>query len=65
MVLAALCDGDDPSGIARRFGVAVSTVRSQIASIRQKTRSTSIRELVRQVAVLPPIVSAIGHMAPH
>lgn len=65
MVLAALCDGDNPAGIARRFGVAVSTVRSQIASIRQKTRAASIRDLVRQVAVLPPIVSAIGHLAAH
>ena len=64
MVLAALCDGDNPAGIARRFGVAVSTVRSQIASIRQKTRAASIRDLVRQIAVLPPIMSAIGHLAP-
>ncbi|MFM2052233.1 MAG: hypothetical protein RL456_270 [Pseudomonadota bacterium] len=65
MVLAALCDGDDPCGIAQRFGVAVSTVRTQIASIRQKTRTASIRDLARQIAVLPPIVSALGHDAPH
>jgi DNA-binding CsgD family transcriptional regulator len=60
MVLAALCDGDTPSEVAQRFGVAVSTVRSQIAAIRQKTQCSSIRELVRRVAVLPPIVSALG-----
>lgn len=65
MVLTALCAGDDPGAIARRFGVAVSTVRTQIASVRQKTQATSIRDLVRQVAMLPPIVSVLGHEAAH
>lgn len=65
MVLTALCHGDEPSAIARQFGVAVSTVRTQIASVRQKTQATSIRDLVRQVAMLPPIVSVLGHEAAH
>ena len=65
MVLAALCDGDRPLEIAQRFGVAVSTVRTQISSIRQKTRTTSIRDLVRRIAVLPPIVSALGRAQAH
>ncbi len=65
MVLAALCDGDKPQEIAERFGVAVSTVRTQIASIRQKTRTDSIRDLVRRIAVLPPIVSALGRAQAH
>ena len=65
MVLTALCGGDDPSAIARKFGVAVSTVRTQIASVRQKTQATSIRDLVRQVAMLPPIVSVLGHEMAH
>ncbi|MBP8271903.1 MAG: helix-turn-helix transcriptional regulator [Sphaerotilus sp.] len=65
MVLTALCNGDEPSAIARQFGVAVSTVRTQIASVRQKTQATSIRDLVRQVAMLPPIVSVLGHEAAH
>lgn len=65
MVLTALCGGDDPSAIARRFGVAVSTVRTQIASVRQKTQAASIRDLVRQVAMLPPIVSVLGHDTAH
>ena len=60
MVLAALCDGGKPQEIAQRFGVAVSTVRTQISSIRQKTQTASIRDLVRRIAVLPPIVSALG-----
>jgi DNA-binding CsgD family transcriptional regulator len=65
MVLTALCAGEEPSAIARKFGVAVSTVRTQIASVRQKTRAASIRDLVRQVAMLPPIVSVLGHEASH
>ena len=65
MVLTALCGGDEPSAIARKFGVAVSTVRTQIASVRQKTQAASIRDLVRQVAMLPPIVSVLGHEAAH
>jgi DNA-binding CsgD family transcriptional regulator len=65
MVLAALCDGDKPLEIAQRFGVAVSTVRTQIASIRQKTQTASIRDLVRRIAVLPPIVSALGRAQAH
>ena len=40
-------------------GVALSTVRTQINSIRAKTGAASIRALVRQVAVLPPLVSAL------
>ena len=48
-----------PNEIASRAGVAVSTVRTQIGSIRSKTGATSIRELVRQVAVLPPLVGAL------
>ena len=53
------------AGIARRFGVALSTVRTQISSIRQKTRSSSLRALVRQVALLPPIVSVLSHTRTH
>jgi DNA-binding CsgD family transcriptional regulator len=58
-VLQGLCDGVEPHEVARRGGVAVSTVRTQIGSIRVKTGATSIRELVRQVAVLPPLVGAL------
>ena len=58
-VLEALCRGVQPTAIATRQGVAVSTVRTQIGSIRAKTGATSIRELVRQVAVLPPLVGAL------
>jgi DNA-binding CsgD family transcriptional regulator len=58
-VLEGLCSGVRPSEIAASAGVAVSTVRTQIGSIRAKTGASSIRELVRQVAVLPPLVGAL------
>ena len=58
-VLELLCDGVRPTDIAGRLGVAVSTVRTQIGSVRAKTGAASIRELVRQVAVLPPLVGAL------
>ena len=58
-VLLALCQGDKPKEIARTLGVAISTVRSHICSIRQKTQTGSIRELVRRVTVLPPITSVL------
>ena len=58
-VLEALSEGLHPSDIATRYGVGISTIRSQIGSIRLKTRSDSIGALVRQVAVLPPLVGAL------
>lgn len=58
-VLAALCDGQRPGDIAAAQRVAISTVRTQIGSIRAKTGAESIRALVRQVAVLPPLVGAL------
>jgi DNA-binding CsgD family transcriptional regulator len=58
-VLEALCEGDDPREVAARHAVGMATVRSQIRSIRLKTGAESIRELVRRVAVLPPMRSAL------
>lgn len=55
-VLEALCQGEPPARIAARNGVAVSTVRTQLTAIRAKTQTGSLRELVRQVSTLPPIV---------
>lgn len=58
-VLELLCAGVRPTDIAGQVGVAVSTVRTQIGSVRAKTGAASIRDLVRQVAVLPPLVGAL------
>ena len=54
-VLVSLCNGVPPALAAQQLGVAVSTVRSQIQSIRAKTGSESIRALIQQIAVLPPV----------
>jgi DNA-binding CsgD family transcriptional regulator len=64
-VLAALCEGAEPNRIAEDAGVAISTVRTQISSIRAKTGADSIRELVRQVAVLPPLVGVLRGTPAH
>ena len=64
-VLEWLCGGVRPTEIAGRAGVKVSTVRTQIGSIRGKTGAASIRELVGQVAVLPPLVGALRQQVAH
>ncbi len=54
-VLQQLCDGADPHAIARRQGVALSTVRTQIAAIRGKTGTRSVGDLLRTLARLPAV----------
>ena len=56
-VLHALCGGMRQKEVARQFDVAVSTVRTQISSIRHKTQTASIRDLVERVSTLPPMAS--------
>lgn len=58
-VMAALCEGLSPNDIAARNGVKIATVRTQIANIRAKTGADSIRQLVKQVAMLPPLVGTL------
>ncbi|HEV7913280.1 MAG TPA: helix-turn-helix transcriptional regulator [Albitalea sp.] len=62
-VLKGLCNGQRPAQIAKQSGVAISTVRSHIGSIRLKTQTGSIGELVRTVTALPPIVPALNRMS--
>lgn len=59
VVLKALCSGTRPTEIAMQHGVALSTVRTQVSSIRAKTGTETISSLVRLVAMLPPMVSAL------
>lgn len=54
-VLAQVCKGLRPAQIASNHGVRISTVRTQLRSIRMKTCSETIRELVQKVSVLPPM----------
>lgn len=58
-VLVALCDGARPAHAAQMHGVAISTVRSQIGSIRVKTGTPSIRALLHRVAALPPLMGVL------
>jgi DNA-binding CsgD family transcriptional regulator len=58
-VLVALCEGLRPAQIAQRQGVAVSTVRTHIAAVRDKTGAKSIGALVRMVTTLPPMAAVV------
>jgi DNA-binding CsgD family transcriptional regulator len=56
-VLAALCEGRSPREISLERGIALSTVRTQIACLLAKTGVDSIVDLVRMTATLPPMVA--------
>ncbi|MCK6434971.1 MAG: helix-turn-helix transcriptional regulator [Aquabacterium sp.] len=58
-VVKGLCADLTPQEIALRQGVGLATIRTQIGSVRAKTGSASIRALVRQVAMLPPLLGAL------
>ncbi len=58
-VLRALCDGREVDEIASQHGVAESTVRTQVRSLRDKTGANGIRQLVQRVLSLPPVVPAL------
>ncbi|NRF65966.1 helix-turn-helix domain-containing protein [Aquincola sp. S2] len=58
-VLALVCEGRSPQQIAQIQGVALSTVRTQLSSVRAKTGVASLRDLVRCIAALPPLVSVL------
>lgn len=59
-VLQELCAGQPPSDIAQSLGVALSTVRTHVSTIRAKTGTASVRELLQQVAQLPPMLHALS-----
>ena len=59
MVLKALSAGTRPSALADQQGVAISTVRTHIQSIRIKAGADSIGDLLHQLAVLPPLMSSL------
>jgi DNA-binding CsgD family transcriptional regulator len=58
-VLEGLCKGERPNELADRFGVAISTIRTQIASVRAKAGAQTVGELIRELATLPPLLSAL------
>jgi len=58
-VVKGLCADLTPQQIADQLGVGLATVRTQIGSIRLKTGAGSIGALLRQVSLLPPMVSVL------
>jgi DNA-binding CsgD family transcriptional regulator len=64
-VLAHVCKGLRPQQIATHQGVQVSTVRTQLRAIRQKTACGSVRDLIEKVSVLPPLALNMSHHTTH
>jgi DNA-binding CsgD family transcriptional regulator len=58
-VLVALAQGHPPLAIARLHGVALTTIRTQIQSIRDKTGTKRLQDIVARIATLPPLLSAL------
>ena len=59
-VLRQLCDGHRAEEIAGLQGVRVSTVRTHIKSVREKTGSNSVREIVHRLSRMPQVVAGRG-----
>ncbi len=59
-VLNGLIAGLRPADMADDFGVALSTVRTQVAHIRSKLGAARIESLLQMVAGLPPMASLLG-----
>ena len=59
LVLGILLQGFSAPEVAEQMKVAVSTIRSHIRSLCFKTRSSGVRELLKRVAVLPPVAAAV------
>jgi DNA-binding CsgD family transcriptional regulator len=64
-VLAQVCKGLRPQQIATHQGVQVSTVRTQLRAIRQKTACGSVRDLIEKVSVLPPLALNMSRHPSH
>ena len=58
-VLSSLLAGTRVGALARLRGVAVSTVRTQVAALRAKFGVKRVDDLTRLAAELPPMVSAL------
>lgn len=58
-VLGLLCAGRRPAEIAEQLCLSGGTIRTHIHNLKAKAGCNSMVELVKRVAVLPPIVSAL------
>ncbi len=59
-VLGLMCDGLRAADIAAHLQVSQATVRSHVHNLKAKTGTSSVLELVKQVAVLPPMVATLN-----
>lgn len=59
-VLGLLCKGLAANDIAQVHGVARTTVLTQIAAVRAKTSSSSVRALLAMVSRMPQLVPLLG-----
>lgn len=59
-VLAGLCGGLAVSDIANRQSVQVSTVRTHVSRIREKTGARTVLQVIRRMSMLPPVLSRVG-----
>lgn len=59
-VLALLCDGLRAADIADHLKLSQATVRSHVHNLKAKTGCNSMLEVVKQVAVLPPMVETLN-----
>ena len=60
-VLQGLSEGHSPEDLGLQLGVRITTVRTHIVNLRAKTGTGSLRDLMRCMATLPPIVNALRH----
>lgn len=58
-VLAGLLEGAKPDEIARQASVAISTLRTQLSSLRAKLDAHRVEELLLRVAEIPPMAGAL------
>ena len=57
-VLGLMCIGLTAPEMAQRFHVAEATIRTHVRNICAKTHSSGIREVVKRLAILPPLMAA-------
>jgi DNA-binding CsgD family transcriptional regulator len=58
-ILSLICVGHTAPEMAKQLRVGEATVRTHIRSICQKTHSHGIREVVKRLALLPPLMAAV------
>jgi DNA-binding CsgD family transcriptional regulator len=58
-VLCGLLNGLRIPALAKQRGVAISTIRTQVATIRAKCGVRRVGDLIRQIAELPPMMGAL------